>query len=229
MKKFFFARTLLFFAIIWALNLQSSYGNSNDEGSGKKRHKEGSGAHSHEGSSSKKYTEGSGSHQDHETMAKMKEFATPNENHKALNALIGDWSHTVKWWMSAEAEPEESSGTTETKWIMGGRFLQQTVHGTAMGQPFEGMGLIGYDNGKKEYNSIWIDSMGTGFMKGAGQFDTGSKTLTEKGHFTCPFRGQLSFRGVTKIKDDDNYTYEMYSTGFDDKEYRTMEITFTRK
>ena len=239
MKKISIARTILSCFVIWILNPQSSlYGNSCDEGSGTKKHHEGSRTHQHEGSAkhheegshSKKHSEGSGTHKDQEAMmAKWKEFATPNENHKVLNALIGNWNHKVKWWMSADTKPQESAGTSEIKWILGDRFLQHMVKGFYMGQPFEGIGVIGYDNGLKEYNSIWIDSMGTGLMKGAGQYDGNLKTITEKGHFTCPFRGKISFRGVTTIKGNDNFTYEMFSPGFDNKEYRTMEITYTRK
>ena len=112
---------------------------------------------------------------------------------------------------------------------MDGRFVQHTVEGMAMGQPFEGLGIIGYDNATKEYNSLWIDNMGTGFMKGIGQYDAASKSFREKGQFTCPFRGKTAFKGVTTIKNDNTYTYEMYSRGFDGNEFRNMEITYVRK
>lgn len=131
-------------------------------------------------------------------MEKWKEFATPNENHKVLDTLVGSWDHTVKWWMSPGGNPEESKGTSEIKWIMGGRYLQQLVQGTSMGQPFEGMGITGYDNAKKEYNSIWIDNMGTGIMMTTGNYDPNTKTLTELGKYTDPIEGQKVIRGVTK-------------------------------
>lgn len=234
--------------LILALSLPlQSYGNENgegssikkdvegsaskhEEGSSIKKHVEGSSARHEEGSGSKKHVEGSGTQQDQEAMmAKWQEFATPNDNHKVLDTLVGKWNHTVKWSMSADAEPEESTGSSELKWIMGGRFLQHTAEGISKGQPFEGMGIIGYDNGSKEYTSFWLDNMGTGFMEAAGQYDPNSQTLKEEGHFSCPFRGKTPFRGLTKIEDNDRYTFEVYSPGFDGKEFRTMEITYTRK
>ena len=205
---------------------------THDEGSGSKHHHdhEGSSASHDEGSASKHHHEGSGTHEGQEAMmAKWKEFATPGDNHKVLDALVGNWNHIVKWWMSADGEPEESTGNSKLRWIMGGRFLQQTAEGTSKGQPFEGMGIFGYDNGKKEYNSIWFDNMGTGFMNSTGQYDANSKTLTEEGHFTCPFRGQTPFRGVVTIKGNNLYTYEMYAPDMNGKEYRAMEITYTRQ
>lgn len=61
------------------------------------------------------------SEHDHDAMMeKWKEFATPNENHRVLDALVGDWDYTVKWWMSPDAKPEVSTGTSEIEWIMGG-------------------------------------------------------------------------------------------------------------
>jgi hypothetical protein len=177
----------------------------------------------------KEEMKGPGMGADHDAMmAKWQEMSTPNENHKALDVLVGHWDHSLKWWMSPDAPPDESTGTTQTTWILGGRFIKHMAQGTSMGQPFEGMGIIGYDNGKKEYNMVWIDNMGTGFMTASGQYDPASKTFTEKGQISCPIKGQMPFRGVTKIIDNDHYTYELYAPGEDGKEFRSMEIRYTR-
>lgn len=167
---------------------------------------------------------------DHDAMMeKWKEFATPNENHKLLDALVGNWDYTIKWWMSPDGEPEVSKGISEIQWIMGARFIQHKVQGTSMEQPFEGMGIMGYDNEKKEYQSVWIDNMGTGIVKGTGNFDPDTKTLIEQGTFSCPAEGEKSYRGVTKIIDRDHFTYEWYMAGPDGKEFRAMEIVYNRK
>jgi len=165
-----------------------------------------------------------------EMMAKWQEFATPGEGHKALESLVGTWDYTVTWWETPESQPQKSTGTSEVKWIMEGRFLEQTAKGTAMGQEFQGMGLMGYDNMKKEYTGVWIDNMGTGIMTSAGTYDPETKSFTEKGSFSCPQEdGEKAFRGVTTIDGPDKYTYEMYASGKDGKEARMMEIVYTRK
>ena len=162
-------------------------------------------------------------------MEKWKEYATPNENHKILDAFIGNWDYTVKWWSAPNSEPEISKGTSEVNWIMGGRFLEQTTRGKSMGQPFEGMGITGYDNAKKEYVSVWLDNMGTGVMVSSGKYDASTKTFEEKGTFTQPKMGETTFRGVTKIIDDDKFAYEMYTKDKDWKEYKALEIVYMRK
>ncbi len=203
------------------------------EGSHSKSKKEGShSGHSHEGSHThKQHREGSGTAAGKQKMMRMmQDYATPGKHHEHLNPLVGKWKHEVKWWMSPNDKPEISDGTSDIRWIMGKRFIQHMVSGTAMGQPFEGMGMIGYDNAKKEYNSIWIDSMGTGIMKGTSQFNVKDKSLSEAGTFTCPFRQESRFRSITKIIDDDHFSFTMYGpdmvTG---KEYRAMEITYVRE
>jgi hypothetical protein len=164
-------------------------------------------------------------------MAKWKEYATPNENHKLLNSFVGKWNYTIQWWMSPDAKPEESKGTSEVKWIMGGRFLKQSAEGKGMSkdQPFKGMGILGYDNAEKHYKSVWIDNMGTGMMIGSGSYDPSTKTFVDKGTFSCPTQSEKTYRTVTTVINKDKYTYEMYTTGPDGKEFRNMEIVFNRK
>jgi hypothetical protein len=164
-----------------------------------------------------------------EYMAKWTKYATPSEGHKVLEQLVGKWEYILKYWSSPDTPPEESTGTNDVKWIIGGRFLQMDVNGTSMGQPFEGMGIMGYDNAKKEYVNTWIDSMGTGMMNATGSYDAETKTLTEIGSYTDPMAGQQMFKGVTKFIDEDNVSYEMYISGQEGKETRVMEINYTRK
>ena len=167
---------------------------------------------------------------DEEVMKKWQEYSTPGEGHAALNPLVGNWDYTMKHWMSADASAEESTGTSESKWILGGRFVEQFVNGTAMGQPFEGRGIVGYDNSKKAYDSIWLDNMSTGLMTSSAAYDSATKVLEEKGSFFCPMiNGQRTFRAVTKITDDNSHIYEMYMTDEKGVEFKAMEINYKRK
>ncbi|MDP2654120.1 MAG: DUF1579 domain-containing protein [Candidatus Omnitrophota bacterium] len=167
---------------------------------------------------------------DETMMAKWQEYSTPAEGHKALEQFVGKWDHTVKWWMKPNSEPEVSTGQSEIQWMLSGRFLKHEATGTSMGQPFEGLGIYGYDNAKKQYTSLWLDNMGTGIMKSFGQYDEAAKMFTETGKHTCPLseNNERVYRGVTKFTDADHYTYEFYTLGEDGKEFRAMEITYSR-
>lgn len=79
-------------------------------------------------------------------MAEWQKSATPSESHKRLDVLVGKWNHTAKWRMSAEGQIEVMQGTNENHWILGDRFIYQDVKGSTLEKPFEGIGIMGYDN-----------------------------------------------------------------------------------
>jgi hypothetical protein len=166
-----------------------------------------------------------------EMMKAWMEYSTPGEAHKLLKNMAGKWKYTSKWWEKKDGKPEESSGTATMKSILGGRFIQHDIKGKAMGQPFEGMGIMGYDNVKKKYETYWLDTMGTGIMRGEGKFDAEKKMLTEEGEHTCPASKDKSmeYRGEWTFVDKNTMTYAMYGEGMEGgDEFKNMEMTFKR-
>lgn len=166
-----------------------------------------------------------------EMMKKFEEYAKPGAPHKLLEGMAGNWNYTSKMWESRTAKPEEAKGTSSFKMILGGRFLQQEIKGKAMGMPFDGVGLVGYDNMKKKYETTWMDSMSTGTMRGEGSFNESTKTLSDAGEYSCPITNkQRSYRSEWKITDKNNMTFAMFGPGMEDPaEFKMMEITYKRK
>ncbi len=163
-------------------------------------------------------------------MEKMKAMMAPTAAHKTLEAMVGKWNYASKFWMTADGKAEETGGTAENTLIYGGRFLKQDIKGTWMGQPFEGTGIVGYDNVRGQYQSIWFDNMMTGIMVMTGQFDAASNTLKESGKNSCPMTGEKDreCRADWKIVDANQNVYSSYTTGPDGKEFKAMEIVYTR-
>ncbi|MFO0700603.1 MAG: DUF1579 domain-containing protein [Nitrospira sp.] len=162
-------------------------------------------------------------------MELWKQAAMPGEPHKLFATLAGSWTTTTKEWVEPGKPPMESTGTAESKMLLDGRFLHQEFHGQMMGQPFTGMSIDAYDNLRKKYVTIWVDTRGTGvfIMEGTGSAD--GKTITLGGSHAEPGGGQMSHRAIWKIIDANNQLVEMYSTHHDQKERKMMEITYTRK
>src|SRR5579872_6588365 len=104
-------------------------------------------------------------------MKAMVAYATPGDSHKMLAKFTGNWTATVTMWMQPGAQPVSSTASCTSEMILGGRYLQSKNSGNFMGQPFEGIGLAGYDNAKKAFVSSWIDNMGTGLMTMTGTWD----------------------------------------------------------
>jgi len=156
--------------------------------------------------------------------------ATPGEAHKKLEPFAGSFTVKTKMWMDPSKPPEETAGTSENKWVLGGRFIEQRVEGTAMGQPFSGIGYTGYDNYKKHFVGTWMDSMGTMVMVSTGHADAGGKVFTFTGKMDDVVAGKtVSVREVTRVIDNDHNVFEMYGPDKTGKEFKTMEIAYTRK
>jgi hypothetical protein len=124
----------------------------------------------------------------------------------------------------------ELAGTSEIRWIFGNRFLQGTTKGEWMGQPFEGMATIGYDNMKKKYVSSWVDNSGTGIMMAEGTYDAATKTYTYTGEGPDIMSGKyLPVKSTEKMTDADTWVSEMWATDSKTgKMFKSMEIKSTR-
>ena len=159
-------------------------------------------------------------------------YSTPGDMHKMMASWDGTWDGEVSMWQMPGAPPQTSNSTATNKMIMGGRYQLSNHSGNMMGAPFEGMSTLAYDNDKKTFISTWIDNMGTGMMKLEGTWDAGSKSITLKGKVVDAGAGngrEAEIREVFRITDDDHQTMEMYGYAPDGKEFKMMEIKYTRK
>jgi hypothetical protein len=162
-------------------------------------------------------------------MEKWEAFKTPGENHKLLQDKVGTWTGVVKMWEPGQTEPMQSTCTSTLKMIMDGRYLADDTKGDFMGEPFIGHGITGYDNIKKKYCWVWIDNMGTGLMTGEGTYDPATKTLNYVSEMPDVMAGKyVKCRGTERMIDKDHFVSEMYGTGPDGKEFKNMEIAYSR-
>jgi hypothetical protein len=144
--------------------------------------------------------------------------------------MAGDWKLDVTSWPAPGAPPQKSAATAKFEPLLGGRFMQQRVQGDMGGQPFEGIGYEGFDNVSKEHFGVWIDSMGTGTMLTRGKCPAGAKTCTMTGSMNDPISGKpTKVREVVTRKDDNNFTFDMYGPDPTGKEFRMMQIVYTRQ
>ena len=157
-------------------------------------------------------------------MEQMAKLAQPGTEHAFLKTMEGTWKAVTKSWF-APGEPVVTEGTSVNSMILGGRYLQSHYTGTMMGQPFEGWGLTGYDNGKKQYSSFWVDNASTAMMLSNGTMS--GKELTTKTIMDGPDGKPTEFRMVTTIVDDKTHQFSMYAP-MDGKEQKMMEITYSR-
>jgi hypothetical protein len=155
----------------------------------------------------------------------MRESAA-GENHKRLEPLVGEWNLAIKF---SDEQGAQTQGKAEFRWVMGGRFLVETVKAEIGGQPFEWMGWHGYDNHKKKYVSVWIDNFGTGIDTLEGAFDESKSMLVYRGERDDPATGgKTGVKWVITIKSKDRFTVEMFESGGNGLETKVMEMVGTR-
>jgi len=161
-----------------------------------------------------------------EMQKKMEAAATPGPAHKALAAFLGDWKAEVKCWCEPGGTPTTSQGTSKADWILNGHFLDAEFHGEMMGKPFTGRTLMGYDNIKGTFNSVWVSDLQTSIMTCEGKGEKGNKVITLQGTSSCPGTGRtdVSIKTVFRVLSPDSYIFEMFNEGA-----KSMEITYTRK
>jgi hypothetical protein len=155
--------------------------------------------------------------------------ATPGPQHAFLAAMVGEFTLTLKSFNEPGVEPEVSTGTSTRKMVLGGRYLEETVHSSVMGQPFEGRGLTGYDNVTRTWWGAWFDSMSTGIMITSGVWDEEAGVGTFEGEYNDPVSGELqSSRSVIRRLPNGDEVMEMYmTTAFG--EVKAMEILYQRR
>ena len=163
-------------------------------------------------------------------MEMMMRAATPGDEHKALNGMVGTFDVKLKFWPANGAPPMESTGKSVNEWVLGGRWVQQRFDGSFMGQPFSGIGYTGYDNVTHTYVGTWMDTMTTSVMSSHGNPDPSGKVYT----FTSVVKDPVSGEGTQVdskiiVTDADHHTMEMWGAGPDGKVYKMMEIAYTRK
>lgn len=158
------------------------------------------------------------------------DYATQGEAHKMMTKDNGIWEEEVTSWMHAGAKPLKNKMTAEIKSVFDGKYQEATHKGDFFGMPFEGKSTLAYDNAAKEYISTWIDNMSTGIIVMKGTYDAKTKTYAMNGECIDPVTKKVNKkREVITMTDENTQKMEMFDTGYDGKEFKSMEIIMKRK
>ena len=163
------------------------------------------------------------------TMAAYARYAEIGEPHRQFRQRAGTWDVTVRMWPAPGAPAEESKGVSECSLIMGDRYVLEKLESTALGQPFSGLGLLGFDNIKKKYVAVWIDSMSTGIMTSEGTPAADGKSVEYIGDLPDPVANKYRQQRAVEYEDDaDHRRMEAFDVGPDGKLFRSMEMLYVR-
>jgi len=160
-------------------------------------------------------------------MKKWKEIREPGRHHTALEPLIGRWKYKQKIWVQPGSPPDETTGSTEVRWVMGKRFVQVESTGKMFDLPYNSMWLIGFDNFKKKYVSCYLDNVGTGIYPAEGSAGPGKNAITLIGHMDDWYTAEhdRAFAYVIRLGEKDQWSLEMTDLASGAK---AMEIVYSR-
>ncbi len=173
-------------------------------------------------------------------------YGEPGVNHRHLDVMVGKWNTEMKMFMGGPGtEPMISRGTNENKWVLGGRYMQSDYKAEMempdpadptkmLKMPFEGSGLVGYNNFRNVFVGTWVDNMGTQLLtyKGTRNPQTGEFVYYgEMDEAYVPGIGPVVgryVRYVTKVVSPDKHVMSCYDLHAGEN-YKVFEITYTRQ
>jgi hypothetical protein len=162
-------------------------------------------------------------------MKRAEAAGKPGPGHKALEHYLGSWKAEVKCWGEPGAPANVSQATANITWAMSGRFLEEEFQGEMMGKPFRGRTLMGYDNVKQTFQSVWVSDVQTSMFVTEGKGENSNRIITLRGTASCPMRerGDIPMKLVLRVLNPDKHTFEMFDES-EGKSRKTMEITYVR-
>jgi hypothetical protein len=162
-------------------------------------------------------------------MEAYQKAGTPGAPHAALAKTAGNYSLSVVSWDAPGAEPRTETGTATRRMLLDGRVLLEEMSSSMHGQPFTGQGMHGYDNVTGKHWSTWNDSMSTGLMTSEGSCDDQGSCIFTGSWIDPVTKAKVTSRMTTRWSDANTEIFEMHGPGPDGKEFKMMEITYTRK
>ena len=160
-------------------------------------------------------------------MQRWMEFMTPGPKHAEMVADAGQWNVHSKFWMDPNAPAEESNFKSSVKPVLGGRFCVENLSGEVMGMPFEGMGIVGYDNHKEMWVSVWMDNMSTSIYYAEGKEQPDGRTIMY-GDYYDPMNDTEGKQKIILDHDAEGGPTMTMQHQMDGEWQTTMIMTYTR-
>jgi hypothetical protein len=169
-------------------------------------------------------------HANSAAMAKAMEAAmTPGAGQQRLEPMIGTFDVRIRTWVDPSKPPLESRATSVNAWVLGHRYIQTMLSGHTLGEAFNGIGYIAYDNVGKTYQMAWMDDASTAMTLYQGAFAGAGKTVKLKATVSNAVTGKPTpVEMRMTLADNGDHVTELWGQGLGGKPFRMMELQNTR-
>lgn len=159
------------------------------------------------------------------------QLGEPGPKHEMLDRFVGAWDVTTTMSMPG-MEPMVTEGTATIEWALNGRWLITRQSGTMMGQPYEGMGMMGHDNYKNRFVQTWCDSMTTAFYYSEGEAAPDGGVYFFSGAMDEPMMNMhdRTANYIIRVESDDRHVFEIHDPALEvaGMPTKVVEMVYTR-
>lgn len=157
----------------------------------------------------------------------------PGPNHTRLDPLAGRWRVSGRVLADPDGSLADDAAPLvamcEATWILGGRFLESRYVGACLDEPFEGLGLTGFDEHRRRYVSTWVSSTDTELAVHDGEWDDARAALVMTGLMHDPRGGgRVRTTEVTRILGNREQRFEKRLHTREGEEIVIAELVFER-
>lgn len=162
----------------------------------------------------------------------------PGPSHRLLNMFVGTWNTRTTMY-GTDVDPQTGiadststsvhRGKAKTSWTLGNRFVREEFEGEMLGVPFQGFGLMGYDNGARRFTNMWVDSLATSMMNAQGKYFAEENRFEFVGRVYDPLiSAERNVRTTIAIISPREYLVTTYEPSPKGQEMKTLEIRYEK-
>lgn len=163
-----------------------------------------------------------------EEIARAIDASRPGLEQQWLAPLVGRWKMDFTAYSPSRA-PLSLKGTSDNRWVLGGRFLLSETSAGDGAARVEGMTVFGYDARERRFFALSLNNLGTGYKQWSGTYDPRDRSLILSGKQRDEATGTASVsRQQLKIEGPDRYSLRVFVDRPGRPPLRVAEAIFTR-
>jgi Protein of unknown function (DUF1579) len=160
--------------------------------------------------------------------ARYTKAAAVGDEHKWLSGLAGKWKTVTRQMLKPKSTAIESTGTSEFKMLMDGRFLvEANTSGGGVGNS-SGMGIVGFNNVTGKYERVWFDSHSTAMIKSEGEYNKDTDEIRWVDQFSDPGKGPITTKSSLRRLNDKEMVLTQVIEGQNKAEYVALSIQYRK-
>ena len=163
-------------------------------------------------------------------MKRWTDTLKPSSGHQFLHQFLGKWETTMRFHGMSAGMPA-TKGTAEYRWLVEGKWLLREAHGTMPGMgPVTSFAIVGFDNYKRKYVSVHVDSLTTAMLSSEGMIDQTGKNLCLYGPMDEPMSGEHDkpVKYATRVVSADEHVDEVHDLAIGETQTMVIETVYKR-